>query len=446
MYRAVNDLPFGFVLLLVLGLTGAYLVTLTQRHKQSVTEQVKLFVTALVARFAVAVVIYEFGLVRVLGDEDSSGWLGGVLYFNKWIQRGVSLVDLPGELLGAFEGTHRGYSFLIGTLFYFTGEPARLPAVALNCFFGALTVVFVYRIARSLFSPWVATRAAWLACFFPSMIIWSAQTLKEPVVILLETAALYACVQLKLSGFSLRYIVLCGLAIVLLLPFRFYAAYIAAAAAVAALALPRLSQTRSTIVSGAAVVTLVGGLVVSTGLFARNEAYFEKFDLQMVQNFRRDVAKGANSGVETSYDIRTPGGLVMGTAVGAAHLALAPFPWQLGGASLRALLTLPELLAWWYLFFAGLLPGLWYVLKQRFSETQPMLFFMAGLGLLYSMMFGNVGLIFRQRAQLLPWLLIIAVVGLQQRVVQRWAQQRAQQRAQLTRPIWVEPEPELRQG
>ena len=43
-----------------------------------------------------------------------------------------------------------------------------------------------------------------------------------------------------------------------------------------------------------------------------------------------------------------------------------------------------------------------------------------------SMMFGNVGLIFRQRAQLLPWLLIIAVVGLEQRALQKWIKRRAQ--------------------
>lgn len=438
MYRAVNDLPLAIFVLLVLAGLGTYLITLTQRFRETIPEQVKLFLVALLVRFTMSVVIYEFNFSQVLGDEDSSGWLGGVMHWNRWVQRQVSLVDLPGELLAAFEGNHRGYSYLVGALFYFVNEPARLPAAALNGFFGAMTVVFAYRIARTLFSPWVATRVGWLACLFPSMIIWSAQTLKEPVVIFLETVALYACVHLKLSGFSTRYIVLCGLAIVLLLPFRFYAAYIAAAAAGLALALPQLGRGRFTFVSGAAVVALVGTLVISSGLFARNEAYIEKFDLQMVQNFRRDIAKGSGSGVESSFDIRTPTGLILGTAVGAAHLALAPFPWQLGGASLRMLLTLPELLVWWYLVFAGLIPGLVYVVRQRFSEVQPMLFFIAGLGLLYSMMFGNVGLIFRQRAQLLPWLLIFAVVGLEQRYVQRWLKQREA----AARPIWVEVEQE----
>src|SRR4029453_11408550 len=85
----------------------------------------------------------------------------------------------------------------------------------------------------------------------------------------------------------------------------------------------------------------------------------------------------------------------------------------------RMLLTTPELVVWWWLVLVGLIPGLWHVCKTRLADAQPMLFFVLGLGLLYSMMFGNVGLIFRQRAQLLPWLLIIAVAGIERRAARR---------------------------
>jgi hypothetical protein len=111
--------------------------------------------------------------------------------------------------------------------------------------------------------------------------------------------------------------------------------------------------------------------------------------------------------------------LALAVVVGWAHLLLAPFPWQLDGGSLRMLLTTPELAVWWWLVFAGLIPGLWHVCKTRLADAQPLLFFVLGLGLLYSMMFGNIGLIFRQRAQLLPWLLIIAVAGLERRAVRK---------------------------
>ncbi|HXG66905.1 MAG TPA: hypothetical protein VNO70_17515, partial [Blastocatellia bacterium] len=300
-----------------------------------------------------------------------------------------------------------------------------LPAAALNCFFGALTVVYAYRIAQVLFSEWVAVRVGWWACIFPSLIVWSAQTVKEPVIILLETVALYGCVHLKLSGFSLRYIILCALAVLLVIPFRFYAAYVAGAAVTLALLMPRVGRGKITVVSALALVALLIPTVFMSGVLAQHEAEFEKFNLQRIQRFRQDVAVGTGSGVETPYDLRTPTGFISGLGVGGAHLMLAPFPWQLERASLRMLLTLPELLVWWWLVFWGLLPGLWHAIKNRFNEIQPVLFFICGLGMLYSLMFGNIGLIYRQRAQLIPWLLIFAMVGLEQHFLRRLARRKA---------------------
>jgi hypothetical protein len=209
--------------------------------------------------------------------------------------------------------------------------------------------------------------------------------------------------------------VLCGASIVLLVPFRFYAAYLAAAAALLALAVPQLKQ-KSSWAAGVVIAALIIPLAVYSGVLARNEALFERFDLNYISTYQRDIATGQGSGVITGYDLRTPTGLVLGTAIGMAHLVLAPFPWQLGGASLRMALTLPEQLVWWWLVFYGVLPGMWLAIRRRFGEIQPLLIFIGGLGLLYSMLFGNIGLVYRQRAQLLPWLLIFAMVGLEQRV------------------------------
>src|SRR5260370_34688690 len=116
-------------------------------------------------------------------------------------------------------------------MFYLTGEPSRLAAAALNGFFGALTVVVIWHVGRRLFSPWVAAQAAWWVCFFPSMIIWSAQTVKEPSVIFLEVAAVYSCIRLRQLGPSPRHLALCASTILLLMPFRFYASYIVGVAA-----------------------------------------------------------------------------------------------------------------------------------------------------------------------------------------------------------------------
>lgn len=425
------DLLFGIVLFILLAVIGSLALFATRSHRQTLRLQVWLFLSAFAVRFAMSIVIYVFGLVKVLGDEDASGWVIGARLRQEWLNRGIGLVDLPGLLTGAFTGQHRGYAYMLGTLFFITDSPARLPAAVLNCFFGALTVVVAYRIAHTLFSPWVALRVGWLACFFPSLIVWSAQTLKEPIVIFLETIALYGCVHLKLSGFSIRYILLCALAILLVIPFRFYAAYIAGAAVILALALPQFGKRRFTLISGIGVLALIIPFLILSGVLVQHEAQFEKYaNLRRIQQFRLDVTTGpgSGSGVKSNYDLSTPQGFVLGTFDGATHLMLAPFPWELSTGSLRMMLTLPDLLLWYVLFFFGVLPGIWYAIRSRFNDVQPLLFFVSALGLLYSLMFGNIGLIYRQRAQLLPWLLIFAVVGWEQRSLRRRASREARLR------------------
>lgn len=402
----------GLLMFCFFGVAGALLVMWSRNHRDTMTFQIKLFLIAYAVRFVLSLIIYESSLVNVLGDEDSSGWFGGVVLQQRWVMQKVGWMDLTKVLSGAFDGQHQGYRHLVGLLFYLTDSPYRLPAAALNCLFGALTVIFTYRIARTLFSEWVGFNVGWWCCFFPSMLVWSAQTVKEPVVIFLETVALYACLHLKAAKFTPRHLMLSAFAIVLLLPFRFYAAYIAVAAALFSLTLPELKRRRLTIGSGILLAAIVVGLISGSGMLAQHEAQFDRFDLNYAQTFRKNVATGG-SGVESDFDITTPTGLALGLVVGAAHLMLAPFPWQWGGASARLLLTLPELFLWWFLFFYGFLRGFRIALRERFSEVQPLLFYLFGMIFLYSLTFGNVGLAYRQRAQLLPWLLIFVAVGIE---------------------------------
>ncbi|HUK91483.1 MAG TPA: glycosyltransferase family 39 protein [Blastocatellia bacterium] len=409
----------GLLLFLVFLLAGIGILYLTKNHRSTMRFQVKLFLCACGLRFLMSVIIYQFGLVSVLKDEDASGWIMGQALYNDWVRKHLGLFQLPAALAEAFSSQHKGYGFMVGALFYFTDSPGRLSAAALNCLIGALTVVLVYRIARSLFSESVAVRSGWWACLMPSMLIWSAQTLKEPTIILLETVVLYGCVRLKLSGFSLRHIIACALAIVLVLPFRFYAAYIAGAAIAVALVMPQFGKRKMGVLPALGIAACLIPIITMSGIFVQSEAQIERFDLQRIQKFREGISVGTGSGVTNTYDLKTPGGLGMATLVGGTYLLLAPFPWQLGGGSVRMALTAPELVVWWWLFFVGVLPGMWYLVRNRFGDVQPLLFFLFGLGLLYSMMFGNVGLAYRQRAQLMPWLLIFAMVGLEQRALKR---------------------------
>ena len=277
-----------------------------------------------------------------------------------------------------------------------------------------MTAVFAYRLARSIASDWVAWRVGWWTCLLPVMIIWSVQTIKEPFVILLEVLALYGCIQLRISKFALRHILLCGVCVVILATMRTYAAYLVGLVILISLTLPHLGRRRGTIGAAIGVVAIAIPLLYSVGALKKDTEAAGEFDLQKAAQFRQNMAKTAGSGVETNFDTQTTRGLGLTTLFGGVHLLLAPFPWQLRAGSVRMALTAPEMVVWWYMFFALVLPGLKYAIRHRFGDIMPLLLFLMLLGVVYSLTFGNVGTAYRQRAQLMPYLLIFAAIKLEQ--------------------------------
>jgi len=291
------------------------------------------------------------------------------------VDQNLGVFDLFGAWKGAFDGAHHGYAYMLATVFFITDAGYRMVAAVINNFIGAMTVILVYRITRTLFSDWAAERAAWWCCFMPSLVIWSAQTVKEPTVIFLETLAMYACLHLKSKSFRIRHFWLLCFSLVFLVTFRFYAAYLAIVAILVSLALPNLKKFNFSTVTAGFVGVLVIALLYGSGALIQNEAMVEKFNLKQVKEFRVNVAEGSGSGVKMDVDIETPLGFIYGVGMGGAYLLLAPFPWQWGGGSTRLLLTLPELLVWWFLFFKCVLPGMKKSIQERFTDVLPVLIF-----------------------------------------------------------------------
>src|ERR1044072_6528138 len=123
---------------------------------------------------------------------------------------------------------------------------------------------------------------------------------------------------------------------------------------------------------------------------------------------RLDAAQSAESGFGRDVDVSTTSGAISAIPIGMTYLLLAPFPWQLG--SFRQMLTLPEMLVWW-LAIPLLVLGAWFTIRHRLREIAPILIFTSLLTLTYSIVQGNVGTAYRQRAQLLAFYLIFVAVG-----------------------------------
>jgi hypothetical protein len=418
---ADSDFISGIVFFVLLGCVGSLALTFT-RHQQTIRLQVGLLWYALSARFFFSVLLYQFGLVETLKDEDASGWVVGITLAERWQEQGVGILGIPAAVAETpiLKEAHWGYYYLLGIYFFLTGTASRLQAAALNCLVGAFTVILSYRTARVLFPAPVATYAGWLTCLWPSLIVWSSQTIKEPTVIFLESVILYCCVSMMAKGSSLRHLGAAVLAAILVMPFRFYAGYMAAFTIAVTVVLTqvdwrKIRPTQARWIAVGAVIILAGAAL----LLVQRDARFEVYTLDYAQHFRHAVTIGQGSGVQVDYDLSTPTGLAFSLLVGSTYLLLAPFPWQLTGGSMRMLLTGPEVVAWWAVLLIGVIPGIKYALTRRLIETLPLFLFLAGLGFIYSATFGNVGLAYRQRAQLLPWLLILAAVGITRHLQRR---------------------------
>src|SRR4029077_4274846 len=136
------------------------------------------------------------------------------------------------------------------------------------------------------------------------------------------------------------------------------------------------------------------------------------------------AAQSADSGFGKDLDVSTTSGAITAVPIGLTYLLLAPFPWQFG--SFRQMLTLPEMLVW--LCAIPLLAlGAWFTIKHRIREIAPILIFTSLLTLTYSIVQGNVGTAYRQRAQLLVFYFVFVAVGFVLMKEKREAQARKKQ-------------------
>src|SRR2546421_38843 len=108
----------GLALAILLAAFGILALFATRTNRSDLRFQVKLFVAAFVVRFAASLVLYQFGLSAVLGDDDAQGWAQGAVLADQWGQQHLGPMDLPFAMAEAFGRQNHGYHYLLGGFFY----------------------------------------------------------------------------------------------------------------------------------------------------------------------------------------------------------------------------------------------------------------------------------------------------------------------------------------
>jgi 4-amino-4-deoxy-L-arabinose transferase-like glycosyltransferase len=279
----------------------------------------------------------------------------------------------------------------------------------MNSVVGAATAVVIFLCAHHVFRNLRVARVAGIAvAFYPSLILWSAQGLKDgPIVFLLALAILCT---LKLGEkLVLKYIVILALTLLFLIALRFYIFYMISVAIAGAFIIGMQQVTATSFARQLSAIVLLGVALTYVGVTRSAATQFEHYgNLRTLQVSRNDLARSAESGFGRDVDVSSTSGAISTMPLGVIYLLFAPFPWQI--TSLRQSITLPEMVIWWT-SFPLLVLGLWFAIKYRLRMISPILIFTVMLTLAYSVFQGNVGTAYRQRAQLLVFYFIFVAVG-----------------------------------
>lgn len=333
---------------------------------------------------------------RLAPDEETYGGAGWrtALY---WMDE-VSLPDWR-----MFSKQPLGYFYINAAFFYVFGH-TEIPLKLVNALLGALTGRYVYLIARDLFGSSVATRSAQFAAFFPSLVLWSSVNIRDVWVIFLILFVSWHSLRIVKGG-SLLALVHVGLGVYAITFFRDYLFFVVALPPVMAF----LIGTRGNLGRNFffAMLAAVGVLyLMERGAGAGAVPHMS---LESLSQVRQDMAQGAGSAFQQNVDISTPGRALLFLPVGIVYFLFSPFPWQM--TSLLKLFSLPEMLLMYYLT-PSIVRGIVHTVRHHLREALQVLLLTALLTVSYALGEGNVGTLYRHRAQAILFYLMFASVGL----------------------------------
>lgn len=377
------------------------------RQKEQGRYLLRIFLAALLIRMLLATAIYVFRGQDFFGGDaltyDSfgwyqlQGWLGDKYYQN-----------LANNFVRGQTSSGWGMVYMVAAIYGLIGRN-MLAIQLVNSVMGAATAVIIFLCAHHVFNNLRVARVAGMAvAFYPSLVLWSSQGLKDGPIVFFLALSILATLKLG-EKFTVKYILILLAALLALLSLRFYIFYMICVAIGGAFVIGMQTLSTASFARQTVAILMLGLALTYFGVTRSANVQFETYgSLEKVQRSRADLATSAESGFGKDVDVSSTRGALSVIPIGIVYLLFAPFPWQL--ASLRQSITLPEMVIWWA-SFPMLILGLWFAIRYRLRMISPILIFTVMLTFAYSIFQGNVGTAYRQRAQLLVFYFIFVAVG-----------------------------------
>ena len=314
-----------------------------------------------------------------------------------------------------------GYLYAMGSFYYLFGF-SPISVKFLNCLIGALMGPLLFFLAQACFDRWVGRVSSLLVTFLPSLMLWSASNLKDPVFITLTTFLFLLLIKIQLARTpwqGLRCVALLVPAALIHMTLRSDTGFSWALLGCAALCyvLARIHWLGRLGIGAAA-----GWLIAS-----RWTQFFEKVAFAFYRHLGNvDAVSTPNSmtyhylpapfyvgGVDIFAEaakMRTDFPAIL-TTLGKAvsHYLLEPTPARMGTSSL--VMIHPQMMVW-YALLPFAVVGTFLSFGRNFRRSGFLAATLAVWILIGALASGNIGLLFRVRDMVTPFIIVVAVAGL----------------------------------
>lgn len=345
----------------------------------------KLVVLALLFRFAVVVVVNYSDLWRSFAPDAHAWEAWGKVLSQNW----------SAFFLGTYEGYLNPHVVVNAVVSSVLGE-SRVVVSFFNTVFGVSLAFVVRALARELWDARVAHRVFVFMLFFPSLVLWQSQNLKDVWAEVATAGLALAVVRFGVAGRSrVGALLLGGLCFGVATWTRPYLSVILVAAILLSLASAKASRLPS--------AALLAVLAVFGGKLAGLDETFSEETLQTIDQARKGLAYGG-SAYGKDVDTTTLSGAISYFPEGMARFLFAPFPWEID--SWLQVMAFPESL---FILFLSI-QAFRQVLADRANLRRllvPLSFFFCIAGS-YALASGNEGTAFRHRAQVVAFIVLLA--------------------------------------
>jgi len=373
------------------------ILAVAARHKSIRT----LILVAFVARAVLAVIHYY--VTPLPGSQADA--IRFERLATEWAQGGL-LNAITHFTTGAYL-----YPWLISLIYTVTGR-SPLMMQAINVFFGTLIIYNVYRISLSLWGEGPAKRAGWFAALFPLLILYSAITLREVVVMYPLTLGLFHIVQWYKRR-SLRHPFLATIAI--LVSSAFHGVILLSLIVWGILLLVPLARLvkapyqiavydlKVVLVIGTVLFAIIvsGWQVSKIGFFIKQWSNIQTL-IQRVEEMQEVRTRGRATYPE-SLIVRSPVEMMWKTPLRVFYFLFTPLPWQV--ETPLDLLGLVRVLL--NLVIAVIFVGSWRFIKRE-PAARALLWIAVVLLIVFALGTSNYGTATRHSAKIIPILLAVA--------------------------------------